>query len=96
MLGSGPLLDLTEYLAGPIIFPTSTHLVTGEKLPIVLGHEFSAVVSEIGAHVVSDLQVGDNVGQSARQSKLVDTQYMCSTETVYFRCQRLIVVLIIP
>ena len=36
--------DLHEYLAGPIFVPPagSPHPLTGEEIPVVLGHEFGA------------------------------------------------------
>lgn len=40
--------DLHEYLGGPTFAPTSPHPVTGDAIPITLGHEFSGVVAEIG------------------------------------------------
>jgi threonine dehydrogenase-like Zn-dependent dehydrogenase len=52
--------DLHEYLDGPAFFPTKPHPLTGEKLPIVLGHEFSGTVVEVGADV-SDIHVGQKV-----------------------------------
>jgi len=54
--------DLHEYLEGPIFAPRpdSPHPLTGESVPITLGHEFAGVVSELGEGV-HDLQVGDRV-----------------------------------
>ncbi len=54
--------DLHEYLEGPIFVPTpqTPHALTGESLPIVLGHEFAGVVAEMGAGV-DGLSVGDRV-----------------------------------
>ncbi|MBD0323343.1 MAG: 2,3-butanediol dehydrogenase [Aldersonia sp.] len=54
--------DLHEYLEGPIFAPpTDTpHPLTGETVPITLGHEFAGVVAELGDGV-SDLKVGDRV-----------------------------------
>lgn len=54
--------DLHEYLAGPIFIPPagSPHPITGETLPLTLGHEFAGEVVE----VVDDsdgAQVGDRV-----------------------------------
>lgn len=45
--------DLHEYEDGPHIIPApgSTHSLTKEGIPIVLGHEFSGVVDEIGEGV---------------------------------------------
>ena len=53
--------DLHEYTAGPIFIPAETpHPLTGEKAPIVMGHEFSGQVIEIGEGVTK-VQVGDRV-----------------------------------
>lgn len=53
--------DLHEYTAGPIFIPSETsHPLTGEKAPIVMGHEFSGQVVEIGEGVTK-VQVGDRV-----------------------------------
>lgn len=52
--------DLHEYLAGPIFLPTEPHPITNEKVPVVLGHEFSGKVIEIGEGV-STIKVGDRV-----------------------------------
>ncbi|MDQ0088763.1 (R,R)-butanediol dehydrogenase/meso-butanediol dehydrogenase/diacetyl reductase [Paenibacillus anaericanus] len=53
--------DLHEYVAGPIFIPENTeHPLTDEKAPVVMGHEFSGQIVEIGAGV-SNLKVGDRV-----------------------------------
>lgn len=53
--------DLHEYAAGPLAVPDDhPHPLTGETLPIPLGHEFSGKVAEVGADV-SDVSVGDPV-----------------------------------
>ncbi len=54
--------DLHEYLDGPIFAPTAEapHPITGESLPITLGHEFAGVVAELGEGV-DDVKVGDKV-----------------------------------
>lgn len=52
--------DLHEYLDGPMIAGTEPHPLTGAKMPQILGHEFSAVVAEIGADV-DTVAVGDRV-----------------------------------
>jgi len=51
--------DLHEYLAGPIFIPPvgSPHPITGETLPLTLGHEFAGEVVEVG-----DDSTGVNVG----------------------------------
>lgn len=54
--------DLHEYFS-PTFTPSkeSPHPVTGESMPVVIGHEFSGTVLEIGSKVKTTLQVGDKV-----------------------------------
>ncbi len=53
--------DLHEYTAGPIFIPgEAPHPITGEQAPIVMGHEFSGQVVEVGEGVTR-LKVGDKV-----------------------------------
>lgn len=54
--------DLHEYLEGPIFAPAagSPHPLTGETVPITLGHEFAGIVHEVGDGVI-DVHVGDRV-----------------------------------
>jgi len=53
--------DLHEYAAGPIAIPDEhPHPLTGETLPIPLGHEFAGEVTDVGADV-ADLSAGDPV-----------------------------------
>lgn len=52
--------DLHEYMAGPIFIPIETHPLSGDKAPIVLGHEFSGQVVEVGEGVTK-FKVGDRV-----------------------------------
>lgn len=53
--------DLHEYLAGPIFIPgDEPHPLTGEKAPVVMGHEFSGEVVDIGDQVTR-CKVGDRV-----------------------------------
>ena len=52
--------DLHEYLAGPVFIPTSPHPATGAMAPMILGHEFSAVVEETGPEVAG-FRAGDRV-----------------------------------
>ncbi|SCZ96303.1 BZ3500_MvSof-1268-A1-R1_Chr8-2g10104 [Microbotryum saponariae] len=58
--------DLHEYTGksnGPILCPTAdtAHGITGEKLPICLGHEFSGVISQVGPGVKGEWKKGDRV-----------------------------------
>lgn len=54
--------DLHEYLEGPIFIPPAghPHAISGEELPVTIGHEFSGVVSALGEGV-TDLTVGESV-----------------------------------
>ena len=53
--------DLHEYAAGPIFVPVGTpHPVSHDEAPIVMGHEFSGTVTEVGEGVTK-VQVGDPV-----------------------------------
>ena len=54
--------DLHEFLEGPIFIPTqgAPHPLTGEELPVVMGHEFAGTISEVGEGI-DDLKVGDAV-----------------------------------
>lgn len=52
--------DIHEYFAGPIVIPTSPHALTGAKIPVTLGHEFSGTVLELGDGV-NRCAVGDHV-----------------------------------
>ena len=40
--------------------PTTPHPITNEKVPLIIGHEFSGTVEEIGEDV-HDIQVGSRV-----------------------------------
>ncbi|MGY3566615.1 2,3-butanediol dehydrogenase [Sinomonas sp. RB5] len=54
--------DLHEYEDGPIFCPTAAHPhpLTGESVPVTLGHEFAGVIAELGDGVTG-LEVGDRV-----------------------------------
>lgn len=53
--------DLHEYLGGPIFIPVGTpHPLSGTAAPVVLGHEFSGDVVEVGEGV-SKFKSGDRV-----------------------------------
>ncbi|MFD1177556.1 2,3-butanediol dehydrogenase [Paenibacillus puldeungensis] len=62
--------DLHEYTAGPIFIPLETHPLSGDKAPIVMGHEFSGQVVEVGEGVTR-ASVGDRV--------VVEPIYSCGT-----------------
>jgi (R,R)-butanediol dehydrogenase/meso-butanediol dehydrogenase/diacetyl reductase len=61
--------DLHEFYAGPVFVPTEPHPLTGRQLPLTIGHEFSGVITEIGAGV-SDYAEGDRVA--------IEPIYRCS------------------
>lgn len=53
--------DLHEYVAGPIFVPgAAPHPLSGEKAPIIMGHEFAGQVVEVGEGVAR-IQIGDRV-----------------------------------
>ena len=53
--------DLHEYVAGPIFVPVDApHAVSNEVAPIVMGHEFSGTVVEVGEGVTG-VNIGDLV-----------------------------------
>jgi (R,R)-butanediol dehydrogenase/meso-butanediol dehydrogenase/diacetyl reductase len=53
--------DLHEYVAGPIFVPTEEpHPLTDETAPVVMGHEFSGVVRDVGEDTTL-LSAGDRV-----------------------------------
>ena len=50
--------DLHEYYDGPIFIPPADpHPLTGKHMPLVIGHEFSGVVTAVG-NEVTDVQRG--------------------------------------
>jgi len=53
--------DLHEYYDGPIfISPSDPHPLTGKAMPVIIGHEFSGVVTDVGAGVTR-ISEGDRV-----------------------------------
>jgi (R,R)-butanediol dehydrogenase/meso-butanediol dehydrogenase/diacetyl reductase len=59
--------DLHEYLAGPIFIPVDApHPLTGAKAPLILGHEFSGKIVEVGEGV-NNFKGGDRVASDACQ-----------------------------
>lgn len=54
--------DLHEYLGGANLIPKegNPHPITGETLPLTLGHEFSGIVEEVGSGV-DHVKPGDRV-----------------------------------
>jgi (R,R)-butanediol dehydrogenase/meso-butanediol dehydrogenase/diacetyl reductase len=62
--------DLHEYLEGPIFIPAkgAPHPITGQEMPVVMGHEFAGVVSAVGSGVTGVAE-GDRVA--------VEPYYVC-------------------
>src|SRR5437899_552856 len=56
--------DFNEYLNGPLYVSATPHHKTGRSIPLVLGHEFSAEVVEVGPGVTR-LRPGDRVAVNA-------------------------------
>ena len=52
--------DLHEYYAGPIFVPTEPHPLTRQQMPLVMGHEFSGVITDVGTGVTG-WTAGDRV-----------------------------------
>ncbi|KAF1969470.1 hypothetical protein BU23DRAFT_652990 [Bimuria novae-zelandiae CBS 107.79] len=52
--------DLHEYLGGPTFAPVEPHPISGDTIPIVLGHEFSGTITEVGPGV-SQFKPGQHV-----------------------------------
>jgi (R,R)-butanediol dehydrogenase/meso-butanediol dehydrogenase/diacetyl reductase len=78
--------DLHEYAAGPIFIPTEEpHPLTGQKAPLILGHEFSGEIVEVGKDV-ANVKVGDRVAPDACQ--YCGECYMCKVNR-YSLCEKL-------
>jgi (R,R)-butanediol dehydrogenase/meso-butanediol dehydrogenase/diacetyl reductase len=78
--------DLHEYHAGPIFIPTEEHHpLTSKKAPLILGHEFSGEVVEVGEGV-TNVSVGDRVAPDAAQH--CGECYMCKVNR-YSLCEKL-------
>jgi (R,R)-butanediol dehydrogenase/meso-butanediol dehydrogenase/diacetyl reductase len=52
--------DIHEYRSGPFIIPVKPHPLTGRSGPVILGHEFSAIVVDVGEGV-KRFKSGDRV-----------------------------------
>lgn len=78
--------DLHEYLAGPIFIPTKApHPLTGKVAPpLILGHEFSGEVVQVGEDV-TNVKVGDRVSPDACQ--VCWTCFMCRRNR-YSMCEK--------
>ncbi|SCV67122.1 BQ2448_5768 [Microbotryum intermedium] len=63
-LRKAPWMSLQVWnVNGPILCPTAdkAHEITGEKLPICLGHEFSGIISKVGPGVKGQWKEGERV-----------------------------------
>lgn len=49
--------DLKEYYAGPMFTPVTPHPLTGQTLPVILGHEFCGRVVDVGEGI-ADIEPG--------------------------------------
>ena len=59
--------DLHEYVAGPVFIPVDApHPLSGKQGSLILGHEFTGTVVEVGAGV-NNVKVGDLVAPDACQ-----------------------------
>jgi (R,R)-butanediol dehydrogenase/meso-butanediol dehydrogenase/diacetyl reductase len=56
--------DFNEYLNGPLYVSSTPHHRTGRSIPLVLGHEFSGEVIEVGPGV-AHIRSGDRVAVNA-------------------------------
>ncbi len=56
--------DFNEYLHGPLFIARTPHPRTGRSIPLVMGHEFSGEVVEVG-NEVERLRAGDRVAINA-------------------------------
>ncbi|HSS34406.1 MAG TPA: alcohol dehydrogenase catalytic domain-containing protein [Solirubrobacterales bacterium] len=56
--------DVAEFRKPFAIRPGKVHPLTGQQPPVTLGHEFSAVITDVGEGV-EDLQLGDRVSADA-------------------------------
>ena len=52
--------DLHEYVSGAIVTPTTPHIYTGATNPQILGHEFSALVLDVGKDI-KHVHAGDRI-----------------------------------
>ena len=73
--------DLHEYLDGPIFCPPKghPHPVTGEEVPLTMGHEMSGTVAELGEGV-DDLKVGQKI---VVEPYIVDPKFSTDPEDNY-------------
>ncbi|MCA1770338.1 MAG: 2,3-butanediol dehydrogenase [Halomonas sp.] len=68
--------DLHEYAAGPIFIPVDEpHPISGDKAPIIMGHEFAGEVVEVGEKVTR-VKVGDRVAIEPILSPNKDGAYL--------------------
>ncbi|MBF0527698.1 MAG: 2,3-butanediol dehydrogenase [Deltaproteobacteria bacterium] len=78
--------DLHEYDAGPIFIPASApHPLTGIQAPLIMGHEFSGEIVEVGKDV-QGWKIGDRVAPDACQ--YCQACFMCN-QNRYSLCEKL-------
>ncbi|UED85880.1 alcohol dehydrogenase catalytic domain-containing protein [Streptomyces profundus] len=63
--------DLLEYRAGPIEIPTSEHPVTGHAAPVILGHEVSGRITDVGDGVGEGVNGGLRAGDLVALNALI-------------------------
>ncbi|MEW5977363.1 MAG: 2,3-butanediol dehydrogenase [Acidobacteriota bacterium] len=59
--------DFNEYAHGPLYIAQTPHVRTGRSIPLVIGHEFSGEVVEVGTEV-REFRAGDRVAVNAVDS----------------------------
>lgn len=78
--------DLHEYLVGPKNAPTKPHVLTGEQIPTVLGHEFSGRIVEV--HSDAKKSPGIEVGKKCVVFPVLgDRECIWCQEEAYGCCQ---------
>jgi (R,R)-butanediol dehydrogenase/meso-butanediol dehydrogenase/diacetyl reductase len=81
--------DLHEFLGGPIFIPVDQpHPLSGEKAPVILGHEFSGEVCEVGPGV-TNLKPGDRVVVEPMRVCRPDDQCPACKSGKYNLCSKL-------
>src|SRR3954469_15570693 len=76
--------DLEEYVDGPVVIATEPHPLTGDCAPMIIGHEISGRVADVGAGVTG-LRGGDLV---AIDGMLFCGQCRACHDHRYMLCER--------
>jgi (R,R)-butanediol dehydrogenase / meso-butanediol dehydrogenase / diacetyl reductase len=74
--------DFNEYRNGPLGIARTPHPRTGRSIPLVIGHEFSGEVVEVGSEV-QRIRVGDRVAVNAADSCRSHKCYHCRRGAYY-------------